>query len=111
MNELNKWWLAIVFTGLFSIVTMFVGWNSWMTLQLVSHSATISQLSMSRDNVIPEVVEKSLAEIRNKTNEQYTASTDSNAKLLELYNAMKIDVRDTQKDVAQIKEILTKKNP
>lgn len=107
----NRWFIGIAVTAAFSVVAMFVGWNTWMTLQIVSHGATITQLSMARDNVIPEVVEKSLSELRHKTNEQYEASSSANQRLLEIANQNRIDIRDVQKDVSQIKELLSKKSP
>lgn len=104
----NRWWVGLIVTLALAVFGMFVSWNAWMTLQIVSHSAELRTLSLQQSNVISPVVEQSLREIRQKTNEQYEAYSDGHQKLLEIANQNRSDVRDVQKDIAQIKEILSK---
>lgn len=91
-----------------AVFGMFIGWNAWMTLQVVSHAAELRTLSLQQSNVISPVVEQSLRELRQKTNEQYEAYTQGHQKLMEIANQNRSDVRDVQKDIAQIKELLSK---
>lgn len=104
----NRWWVGLIATLAIALFGMFVSWNAWMTLTLVGHSSELKTLNLQQSNVISPVVEQSLRELRQKTNEQYDAYTLGHQKLLEIANQNRSDVRDVQKDVAQIKEILSK---
>jgi hypothetical protein len=117
-ESVNRWWIGGFITLGIALFSMVVGWCSWMTLSIVTHSAEIRTLSMQRDNAIPEVIEKSIAEIRQKTNAHYESNSENYQKLLEVANQNRGDIRDAQKDVqliqkdvAYIKELLSKKAP
>lgn len=101
-----------------ALFSMVVGWCSWMTLSIVTHSAEIRTLSMQRDNAIPEVIEKSIGEIRQKTNNHYESNNDNYQKLLEVANQNRGDIRDCQKDIqlmqkdlSSIREMISRKGP
>ncbi len=75
---------------------------------MIGIKAQMEILALQQRDVISPVVERSLSELRHKTNEQYEASAISTQKLLDVANQNRSDIRDVQKDIAQIKELLKK---
>lgn len=117
-----KWWVAI-------LLLFLLPWGAWVSTtsikaiglddrvrkldaqadSLIGMKSQVDVLSLQQRDVISPVVEQSLRELRQKTNEQYEAYTAAHQKLIEIANQNRSDIRDVQKDVTQIKELLKSK--
>lgn len=73
------------------LYAMLVAWLGWVSLVTMNNSSHIQALELSSTNIIPAAVEKSLAEIRTRMNEEQKERTE----LLML-------AHDNQKDVKEL---------
>jgi hypothetical protein len=79
------------------LYAMLVAWLGWVSLVSLNNSSHIQALELNSSNVIPAAVEKSLAEIRTRMNEEQK----ERAELMML-------AHDNAKDITAMKDSLSR---
>lgn len=98
---MNKWLIGIGISLGLAVFGMLVSWLSWLTLTVVAHSSELKSVVLTQSNVIPPVVENSLHELRQKTNEESKSSAEATSKLMQI-------AVENSKDIGYIKAEIVK---
>ena len=102
----ERGWIGLVTTLAVLVVGLLFSWLGWMSITIIGMKSQVEMLSLQQRDVISPVVEQSLREIRQKTNEMYSQNQESIQRLLEIANQNRGDIRDAQKDVNLLRETL-----
>jgi len=102
----ERGWIGLVTTLAVLVVGLLFSWLGWMSITIIGMKSQVEMLSLQQRDVISPVVEQSLREIRQKTNEMYSENQENIQKLLDIANQNRGDIRDAQKDVNMLRETL-----